>query len=102
MSCLERCPQFSIPLYTHTYVHSHPHTLTGGAVAFTVDREGHSNIESSEATREQIIVAMESPKVKVWGVSGDGVTYNVYVEELSGLLDIPTHGILGQWHSCSL
>ena len=63
---------------------------------FSIDREGHSNIESSEALNEQFTISMESPKVKVWAVSGDGVTYNVYIEERAGLLDMPTHGILGQ------
>lgn len=64
-----------------------------------MDGEGHSNIESSEAAHEMITVSMESPKVKVWGVSSDRVTYNVYIEESSGIIDIPTHGIIGQYYS---
>ena len=63
---------------------------------FTVGRDGHSNIESSEATHEQFTITMESPKVKVWAVSGDRVTYNVYVQDNSGVMDIPSHGILGE------
>ena len=63
---------------------------------FSVDSEGHSNIESVEAEHEQFTVSMESPKVTVWAVSRDRVTYNVYIEEGAGLLDIPSHGILGE------
>ena len=65
---------------------------------FSVDGDGHSNIESSESEYEQVIVSMESPKVTVWAVSRDRATYNVYIEEDSGLLDIPSHGILGESH----
>ena len=68
---------------------------------FSIDKDGHTNIESSEAVREQFVVSMESPKVTVWAVSGDRVTYNVYVEESAGLVDIPTHGILGESHFLS-
>ena len=62
---------------------------------FSVDSEGHSNIQSSEAPHEEITVSMESPKVTVWGVSGDSATYNVYIQDSSGLVDTPSHGILG-------
>ena len=71
------------------------HISTGGEVEFSVDREGHSSIESSESPNEQITITMETPLVKVWGVSRDRVTYDVYITESSGLIDIPTHGILG-------
>ena len=64
---------------------------------FSVDKEGHSDIESGDADHEQFTVTMESPKVVVWAVCGDGMTYNVYVEESSGLWDTPTHGVIGQY-----
>ncbi|CAI8041051.1 hypothetical protein GBAR_LOCUS22814, partial [Geodia barretti] len=53
--------------------------MEGGKVEFSVDRDGHSNIESSESPNEQITITMETPLVKVWGVSRDRVTYNVYI-----------------------
>ena len=63
---------------------------------FTIDEDGHSNIESSEAPNEQFMVSMESPKVTIWAVSTNRVTFNVYIQDSSGLADIPSHGILGE------
>ena len=85
------CKKSGYNYYSYLPLHLSP----GGEVEFSVDSEGHSNIESSESPHEQITVTMETPLVKVWGVSTDRVTYNVYITESSGLIDIPTHGILG-------
>ena len=66
-----------------------------GAIGFTLE-EGHSNIESENSKHEQFRVVMDKPKCDIRMISGDGRTFSVYVEDLSGLVGINTHGLIGR------
>jgi len=68
--------------------------LNNGAVTFTVN-EGRSSIESQQSARETFQVVMDKPRMDVLMASDNGHTFNVYVEDGSGLVGIETGGILG-------
>lgn len=67
-----------------------------GAVVFAVDEEGHSSIESEQARHETFQVILEKPKVTVKVVSGDGDSFNVYIENSSGLVISGCNGLIGK------
>lgn len=67
-----------------------------GAVVFGLDKEGQSSIESEQAKRETFQLTLEKPKVNVKAVSGDGSTFNIYVENSTGLVSSGCHGLLGE------
>ena len=67
-----------------------------GAVTFGLDEEGHSSIESEQAKHETFQVILEKPKVSVKVVSGDGDSFNVYIENSSGVVSSSCNGLIGK------
>lgn len=66
-----------------------------GAVTFGLDEEGRSSIESEQAKHETFQLILEKPKVAVKAVSGDGNSFNVYIENSSGLISSGCNGLIG-------
>lgn len=69
--------------------------LNKGAITFAVT-DGRSSIESQQSPHEEFRLVMDKPKMEIVMVSTNGHTYNVYVEDGSGLLGVDTHGIIGK------
>lgn len=69
--------------------------LNKGAIAFSLQK-GHSNIESQQSPHEKFRISLDKPKADVLAVSSNGHTFNVYVEDGSGLVGIDTHGLIGE------
>lgn len=70
--------------------------LDKGAVTFALNN-GHSNIESQQSAHEKFRLILDKPKTDILAVSSNGHTFNVYVEDGSGLMGIDMHGIIGEW-----
>lgn len=66
-----------------------------GSVTFAIDK-GHSNIESQAAKFETFKVMMDKPTLRLTAVSDDQRTFNVYIENPSGLSTISIHGLIGE------
>ena len=68
--------------------------LKEGAITFSIEG-GHSDIESQEAAWEQFRVVLDEPMMDIVAVSPNGKTFDFFVSDASGLLDIETHGLIG-------
>lgn len=68
--------------------------LRKGSLLFGIDK-GHSNIESEAAKHETVKIVMDKPVLELSAISADGSTFNVYVENPSGLVSIGAHGLIG-------
>ena len=66
-----------------------------GSILFGIDK-GHSNIESQAANYETFQVVLDKPLLELTAVSSDQHTFNVYVENPSGLRAIGIHGLIGE------
>ena len=71
--------------------------LQQGSVVFGLDQEGHSSIESEQAKHETFELKLEKPKVTVKVISGDRNSFNIYVENSSGLISSGSHGLIGKY-----
>lgn len=66
-----------------------------GAITFSL-MNGHSNIESQKSAHEQFRLILDKPKTNILLISHNGNTFNVYVEDCSGLVTIDMHGLIGE------
>lgn len=66
-----------------------------GAITFSL-MNGHSNIESQKSAHEQFRLILDKPKTDILIISHNGRTFNVYVEDCSGLVTIDMHGLIGE------
>ena len=69
--------------------------MNGGAVTFSV-RDGHSNIESQQSAHEQFRLKLDKPQTDIVIISSNGHTFDVYVEDITGLIGIEMHGLIGK------
>lgn len=69
--------------------------LNKGAISFSLQR-GHTNIESQQSQHEQFRLTLDKPQTDIVIVSHNGHTFNVYVEDSTGLLGIDIHGLIGE------
>lgn len=69
--------------------------MNKGAIAFSL-LNGHSNIESQQSPHEQFRLTLDKPQTDILIISSNGHTFNVYVEDCSGLVGIDMHGLLGE------
>ncbi len=70
--------------------------LRKGSLFFGIDK-GHSNIESESAKYETVKIGMDKPVLGLTAISTDDTTFNVYVEDSSGLRSIGIHGLIGEY-----
>jgi hypothetical protein len=68
--------------------------LNRGAISFAM-KNGHSNIESQQSAHEQFRLTLDKPKTDILIISSNGHTFNVYVEDCSGLIGMDMHGVIG-------
>ena len=66
-----------------------------GSIAFSLEN-GHTNIESQESAHEQFRLTLDKPKSDIILISTNSHTFNVYVEDCSGLVGIDVHGLIGK------
>lgn len=69
--------------------------MKGGAILFSL-KDGHSNIESQQSAHEQFRLKLDKPQADIFIVSNNGHTFNVYVEDSTGLVGIEMHGLIGK------
>ena len=69
--------------------------INKGSITFSL-KDGHSNIESQQSAQESFRLVMDKPLTDILMVSSNGQTYNVYVEDTSGLVHIDIHGLIGE------
>ncbi len=69
--------------------------LQKGSLLFGIDK-GHSNIESEAAKHETVKIHMDKPVFKLIAISADKSTFNVYVDDSSGLRTVGVHGLIGE------
>lgn len=69
--------------------------LKRGAISFSL-LDGHSNIESQQSPHEMFSLTLDKPQTNIVIISSNGHTFNVYVEDCTGLLGIDMHGLIGE------
>lgn len=69
--------------------------MNRGAIAFSL-LDGHSNIESQQSANEQFRLTLDKPQTDIVIISSNGHTFNVYIEDCTGLLGIDMHGLIGE------
>lgn len=69
--------------------------LNKGAITFSL-MDGHSNIESQQSRHEKFRVMLDKPKTDILAVASNGHTFNIYVEDCSGLVRVDMHGLIGK------
>ncbi len=69
--------------------------MNKGAITFSL-LNGHSNIESQQSPHEKFRVILDKPKTDILAVASNGNTFNVYVEDCSGLVKVDIHGLIGR------
>ena len=69
--------------------------LNKGSITFGL-MDGHSNIESQQSPYEKFRVVLDKPKTDILAVARNRHTFNVYVEDCSGLVKVEMHGLIGE------